>query len=234
MSRIGDKRVRRMQDGQWYWASKPVVQKFAREIGFLALAVYHFLASMADKNQSCFPSQTRIAKCLGCSRSSVGRAIASLRANGLVSVEKSDSSNRYFLLSAESSTDEASGELSEAPDEPPKASGGAYRCDTNNLRISKSDTSVRHLLNQGKGKGEKVRQRGNEELLARDLAIALGEPDEYELYLSLTQSYPEPFLREMLSKVNQTPRHKIKKNRAAYFTYLVRLHGQKFFHHFGD
>ncbi len=91
----------------------------------------------------------------------------------------------------------------------------ARRCDTNYLRISKHDTGVRHLKKDQKQNPKEDELSSSVELLAKDLADELGEPEKYEVYQSLAQTYPEDFLREMLSRVQQTPRHKIRKNRAA-------------------
>jgi DNA-binding transcriptional MocR family regulator len=210
--------VRSFQDGQWYWAPRIVIQEMSKDLGFLALAVYHFLASMVDSKQTCFPSQTRMAEALGCSRTSVTRAVKILEAQKLIRViREGNSPNRYQLLKVGSqsaqpqmSTDE---HLNVNPD------------DTNDIRLSKSSTGVRHFHSQGNRQPKYFKPETREEILAFDLATALNEPDELPFYLSFAQTYPESFLRETLSRVNQTPRHRIKKSRAALFTYLVRRYG---------
>lgn len=210
--------ARSLRDGQWYWAPKTVIQEMARETGFLALAVYHFLASMADGRQVCFPSQTYIAERLGCSRSSVTRAIKTLESKGLIRVDREGmDQNSYRLLRVGGGTGA-----------PPMSAGAPFDvngCDTNDIRLTKGDTNERDVSNRKKPSSETFQPASEEELLARDLAVALNEADEISFYLSLVRTYSESFLRETLAKVNETPRHRIKKSRAALFTYLVRRYG---------
>ena len=49
--------TRSMEHGGWYWVDKAVIRKYSGNVGFLALAVYHLLASMTDESQTCYPSQ---------------------------------------------------------------------------------------------------------------------------------------------------------------------------------
>ncbi|MEX1138911.1 MAG: helix-turn-helix domain-containing protein [Bacteroidota bacterium] len=213
------KTVRSLQDGRWYWAPKAVIQEMSRTLGFLALAVYHFLSSMADSNQACFPSQAFIAERLGCCRTSVTGAIKTLESNGLLRVIRDGKSkNSYELLSVRGS-----------PGRPPTSIGEPLNVnpnDTNDIRLTRIDTNGRHLSGQKKDFGKGFKPTTKEEVLACDLANELNEPGELQLYLSLARTYSEPFLRETLAKVNQTPRHRIKKSRAALFTYLVHRYGK--------
>jgi len=213
--------VRNLRDGPWYWAPKSVIQEKGRVVGFLALAVYHFLASMVDTRQSCFPSQVLIAKLLGCSRTSVTGAIKKLEIHGLIRViRQAKSNNRYALLKVASSPDRHTMSTGNPSDVTPD--------DTNDIRLSKIDTSERdvqiqnHFLPGGNNPSP-----SREEILAADLAGALNEPNELPLYISFANTYPESFLRETLSTVSQTPRHRIKKSRAALFTYLVKRYGHR-------
>ena len=80
--------VRCMKRGNWYWIEKAVIEEYAREVGPLAIAVYNYLASYANANQSCYPSQRRIGVALGYSRTSVNRAIKRLKRCNLVRVDK--------------------------------------------------------------------------------------------------------------------------------------------------
>ena len=44
----------------------------------MGIAVYNVLASMANRNQECFPSQQYIADCLGCSRATINKTLKAL------------------------------------------------------------------------------------------------------------------------------------------------------------
>lgn len=77
-----------MNAGEWYWVSKPIIQEYTPKVGYLAICVYHFLASFTDKSQSCFPSQIFIAEKLGCSRSSVNKAVKKLEKVELIKILK--------------------------------------------------------------------------------------------------------------------------------------------------
>src|SRR5450759_3281123 len=85
---------RTMDCGQWYWVSKAVIQRYAVSIGPIGIAVYNVLASMADKQQECFPSQKYIADRLGYSRATINKALKVLKDYGLIAVKKR---NRYHL-----------------------------------------------------------------------------------------------------------------------------------------
>lgn len=218
--------VRSLRDGQWYWAPRVVVQEMAQALGFLALAVYHFLASMVDGDQTCFPSQTHIGERLGCSRTSVTGAIKTLESHGLIRVIRlGKSQNKYQLLKVGGSPDRPAMSIGETLNVNPD--------DTNDIRITRSDTDERHVSSQEKDSQKDFKPTTREEVLAHDLATALNEPEELPLYLSLVKAYSEPFLRETLAKVNQTPRHRIKKSRAALFTYLLRHYGKRIDQNFG-
>lgn len=92
--------IRSMKHGEWYWVDKVVVQKYTKEVGRLPILVYHFLASMADQNQTCYPSQGYIAERLGCSRWSVNKAVRKLRQAQLIDCARAvGKGNTYYLLS---------------------------------------------------------------------------------------------------------------------------------------
>jgi hypothetical protein len=58
----GNTHIRSLTEGSWYWVNKIIVQEYIPKIGSRGLAVYSFLASLADTSQRCFPSQRYIAK----------------------------------------------------------------------------------------------------------------------------------------------------------------------------
>lgn len=80
--------LRDIRDGGWYWIHKEIIQRYARKIGPTGITVYNLLASMADKNQKCFPSQKYMAERLGYSRVTINKTIKSLESNGLIRIGK--------------------------------------------------------------------------------------------------------------------------------------------------
>jgi len=54
--------IRDQRNGNWYWISRTVYQKYAPKIGAIGLALYNAYASYAFDKQEVFPSQTTIAK----------------------------------------------------------------------------------------------------------------------------------------------------------------------------
>jgi DNA-binding Lrp family transcriptional regulator len=211
--------VRRMDSGSWYWVSKAVIQKYASKIGFLPIAAYHFLASMTDENQSCYPSQRYIAERLGCSRSSVSRAIKKLKVLKFIALTRGVNGNyTYRLLDTKYCTDTN------------KMSHGCKQdvapVDTNNTTLTRISNntfvgvSSKKLLN-----GRRPETR--EELLASDIGEMLDDQRNIRQYLSYARKYPESVLREFLSQAQQTPSHRIRKSRAALFAYLVKQYDQQ-------
>ncbi len=207
-----------MEHGGWYWADKAVIRKYSGSVGFLALAVYHLLASMADESQACYPSQKYVAETLGCSRRSVARAVRRLADNKLISLWKTPGKRSgYRLLPVRMGTHDT--DLRHGRPE------GMTNGNTNNNKEqeeknnkvvcdSKCHDTIKGLE---MGAGDKPRQ----ELLAHDIAEALNDPNHYTIYLSYTKQYSESFLRRVLAETKMTPDRKIRKSRSALFNYLV-------------
>ena len=72
-----------------------IIKEYSKKVGVVGILVYNFLDSLADDNQSCFPSQKYIAECLGYSRATINRAVKTLEKNGLLKIKKRD---RYHLI----------------------------------------------------------------------------------------------------------------------------------------
>lgn len=66
-----------------------------------------------------------------------------------------------------------------------------------------------------------------EELLAYDLAKALGDFPGYPLYLTLARKHPESLLRETLGRVKEISGAEIKTSRGALFNFLIQRHALK-------
>ncbi|MHB9010658.1 MAG: helix-turn-helix domain-containing protein [Ignavibacteriaceae bacterium] len=210
--------IRSMKAGQWYWMMKAVIQHYAAQIGFSALAVYNVLASMADEAQQCFPSQKYIADHLGCSRATVNRGIKILEQHHLIRVEKRKYKNHLYTLL----------EVPCNKDEP-------CMLHERNLPVQKSDTNNTHKQKINNNNVVRVTSlehatdplKSQEQLLASDIARALDDQTHLATYTDYARTYPEAFLRNILSEVNRTPRHKIKKSRSALFKYLVHYYAHK-------
>ena len=212
-----------MKHGEWYWLDKAIIQIYAREMGLLSVGVYHFLASMADKNQSCYPSQKYIAERIGCSRGSVNKAIKSLVESKLISVWKTPGkSTVYHLLPVTVLNNDThlSKERNHGVSKVNTNNNKGTRNNTNNIVYVKKSYSTKNTPDQDD-------LRAREELLANDLMEALGDERHFGRYLFYAQKYPEEFLRHVLSETNATPDSRIRKSRVALFRYLVKFYAKQ-------
>ena len=210
--------IRHMKAGQWYWMNKALIQHGVSRIGFSAVVVYSFLASMTDEAQRCYPSQSYIARHLGCSRATVNRALKVLAQSKLIFVEKGKNRNHlYTLLEVHCNSDET--DLLHGRNIPVQKSdtNNTHKQEINNNTVV-SDAPLEHHANATQSK---------DELLASDIARALDDQNRLEDYVAYAHTYPESFLRKILSEVKRTPHYKIKKSRSALFKYLVHYYAHK-------
>lgn len=215
-------KMRSPKDGEWYWASKPIIQEWSAKVGLLAIGVYHLLASMADDTQRCFPSQKYIALRLGCSRTSVNKAIKTLRESNLIQVRKRVRGHyEYYLLKVGSLKTKQPKFNHDTP------AVQKENTNKNNVTRNNNNNGIVRDNNLNNEATFKTDTQAKEILLARDLADGLEDKERYPLYLSYVKQYSEPFLRELLSHVKQTPIQKIKKSRGAFFNYLIKKYGNK-------
>jgi DNA-binding MarR family transcriptional regulator len=210
--------IRNLRNGDWYWIHKAVIQKYGLKVGAIGIAVYNFLASLADRNRACFPSQRYISERLGYSRSYVNETLKLLERNGLIKIEKKGSYRRiYHLLKLRCQLERT--QVSTI------ANRGVNQSDNNNNKLTRIikniDIDNKNLLD------ENPKPNSREELLALDLAQALKDRSGFSLYLSYAKKYPESLLRKILGEVKEIPDHKIKKSRGALFNYLIQKHDQK-------
>ncbi len=214
-----DNEIRKMNEGDWYWIPKAVIQEHASRIGAMGIAVYNFLASMADRNQSCFPSQQYMAERLGYSRSTVNRALKCLEEQRLIRKEmRSRYHCVYQLLRVRCDAGETQMSTTGNSD--------VTREDTNNTKLTRINNNNVVSVSQKKLSTER-RPATKEELLALDISEDLDDHRNVKKYLSFARKFPESILREFLSQVKQTPSEKIKKSRAALFAYLVKQYDQQ-------
>lgn len=215
---------RSMRHGKWYWVDKNVIQERAKVEGLLTIAVYHFLASMADENQTCYPSQEYIAEKMGCSRGSVNKAVKRLVRGGMISVSKlAGKSMVYHLLPLdlyEEGTWVSRG-----------VTGDVRQEDTNNNNEqdinNKTLVSVQETYDETGRPSVSHEALSKKELLAQDLVEGLGDSDHLAKYLAYAERYTEEFLRRVLAETKLTPESRIRKSRAALFSYLVNYYDGK-------
>lgn len=213
-----------MRHGEWYWVNKVVIQEYAKRLGQLATSVYHFLASMADENQSCYPSQKYIAERIGCSRVSVNRAVGRLVENRLISMWKTPGkSTMYHLLPVRMLNNDT--HLSN------KSTHAVLKMSTNNNKGTRNKNNkivgVNDSYTPKKESDNEADLKAKEELLAHDLSESLDDKEHFERYLRYAREYPENLLRHALSETKATPDSKIRKSRAALFSYLVHHYARK-------
>lgn len=201
-----------MISGQWFWLEKDVIRNCLVYIGASGLAVYCFLASCSDEHQTCFPSQSYIAKSLGCSRSTVCRALAKLEKAGCIRREPRIGGGTDFTLIAippgvkvEKGVDKINESCTEATDLPHQCNKIAPPADTNNnqriIYINNDLESINRI--------------------ASFLADALGNPESTGIYETYARKYPEVLLRKVLTEVKETPYSQIRESRSQLFTHLL-------------
>jgi len=207
-------KIRDLRDGGWYWVPKVVIQEYVPKVGPTGITVYNFLASLADKEQRCFPSQRYIAKSLGYSRATISRTLKLLEKEGLIKIEKR---SRYYCIyhllrvrCKASETQMLNGRNSDVA-----------QMDINNNKLTKNNNNIVIIKTFKRFKPET-----KEELLALDLAQGLNDLTNLNQYLSYVQRYPESLLRKILGEVKEIPSFKITKGRGALFNYLLKKYVQ--------
>lgn len=116
------------------------------------------------------------------------------------------------------------------------AGGAARKAPEMMRRIERSanpnkNHSTRFLLQQRIGAArpelDNTGCQTREDLLATDLAHGLGDDRNLGLYLQYARQYRESLLRQVLSEVRAVPDTRIKRSRAAFFTYLLGHYADK-------
>ena len=207
--------ARHLTGGGWFWVDRNIIRDHARAVGAIGIAVYNVLASMADSNQECYPSQKRVADLLGYSRATINKTLKVLERRGLIAVSKRSAHGcTYQLLEVRCKAGETEMSTRGNQDVPP--------VDTNDNQLTRlnNDTIVRvkkdDILSDFDEDQEFV-PTTREELLAHDLATALNEPENLSWYLYLAKRYPENLLRQTLGKVKEVPKSKVQKSLPALF-----------------
>lgn len=200
---------RKMVAGQWFWLEKAIIRNYLSQIGASGFAVYSFLASCADENQTCFPSQGYIAKGLKYSRSTVCRAIQNLEKMKLITRSLGSNGRRNYHLSA----------ISPETGVDRKDSGCMNATELSHQR--NKDVAPVHTNNS---QGRRIINNNweRENLFASFLADSLNNLEALPVYQSYARRYPEAVLRKILSEAKEPPAHKIRKSRSHLFTYLLK------------
>lgn len=197
-----------MIPGHWFWLDKAVIREYQARIGPSAFSVYCFLASCVDRNQMCFPSQGYIASGLGCSRSTVSRAVEELEVTKLIRRSLGAGGRTDYHLSAiptPEAVDNRAGDCA----------GGAEVSHECTADVAQVDT----IYNQRERDSNNIVSFSS---LAEELAEALRNPEGTPIYEAYARKYPKELLRRVLREVRETPNWKIVKSRAHLFTYLLK------------
>jgi len=215
--------IRSMNNCTWYWIDKKILFIYGTTLKAPGIAVYNALAAFANsKTQSCFPAQTRIAQLCGISVRTVIRKVRLLEELGLIRTEKRGKITVYYLL------------------ERPIGDNYFATCDKSYRRyvtkIHANKNNRTRIMNDTENQMDLMhyKPKTREELLAKDLAICLGDSDGFAFYLAKAKAYPEGLLRALMSEVQHLPDQKIQKCRGALFNYLLQHHAEKNRNHSGD
>lgn len=214
--------IRDLKNGSWYWVHKAVIQRYASKVGAIGVLVYNFLASLADSQQACFPSQKYIADRLGYSRAYVNETLKLLEKNRLIKIEKRGRCRRvYHLIKVRRQPGQT--EVSTI------TNSCVNQGDNNDNKLTRIINNIdgKNLSRSNSKTFKNFKPRTREELLAFDLADALRDRKGISLYLSYAKKYPESFLRRVLGEVKEIPDHKIKKSRGALFNHLIQKYAEK-------
>lgn len=220
---------RQMSDSEWYWINKTVIRDYVQKVGTAGITVYNLLASMADGDQKCFPSQKYIADSLGYSRSYINKVIKMLQGHGLISVEKKSRSIQVYHLLKVGSRTEAFPETPNSPEETDVSTivnPDVNQGDTNDNNITRNINNTDTGDDNKKEHEEEFVPQSREELLALDVAKALNDHSSLTLYLSYAKRFPESMLRGVLGEVMEIPDEKIRKSRAALFNHIIHRYAQ--------
>lgn len=223
--------TRSLKDKNWYWIDKAIIQEYAKQIGAVGIAVYNYLASLADTNQTCFPSQKHIAEVLGYSRTTVCITIKKLEKHGLIAVDKR---SRYYCVyrllkvRCKAHKTQMLGTLN----------SDVKHANTNNTIVTRlnNDTGAENVEVAANGKlpHKDFIPKTKEELLALDLAEDLNDHRNLSTYLTYSRKYPESLLRRALGEAKEVPTNRIKKSRAALFNHIIKSYEKEPHHNPGN
>jgi len=216
-------KVRCLKDGDWFWLNKKIINEYAPKVKAIGITVYNFLASLADRNQFCYPSQKYIAESLGYNRSTINKVLKRLENHGLIlKVKKSPKSCGYFLLEINTC-------IPEETNVSPVGNRDVSQVHTNKNNITRI-INKKGIINNSisfKRAFKEIQPKNRFELLALDIAVVLNDYKNFYYYLEITNTYPESILRRILGEVKEIPDNRIKTSRVNIFKFLIKQYDQK-------
>ncbi len=223
--------IRKIDYSTFVWISKCILlEGYAEKIGAHGLAVYTVLATCANNNQECYPSEAYIAEILNCSRNTVRKYLKRLAKQKIIKV-KSRTRHRstYQLLHIKCPTGKHLRNK--------KGVADVQNLSTNENNEREYEENETTLINKKEIESMPKMQKEppeniyhkliQENILALRLAESLNDAKSLPFYQSVAQKYSESVLIEILDHVNEMPERKIKKSRAHLFNYLITQHGKK-------
>jgi len=225
MSENEKKRIRSLSRAGWFWINRELLTGFGKRLKSSGVAVYNVLASYANQGtQTCFPAQQTIADQIGLHRTTVNRKIRQLSRLGLLKIERRKDRCLYSLLNPDVSS----------PLHP--CSGRATRDvasdDTNKnkrTRINNNNNDGNKNFATDDGSYKEFKPKTKEDLLALDMAEAVGDFKSLPLYLNYARTLPEPVIRELISWIKSVPQKRIKRSPAALFNSVIKKYVKKTF-----
>ena len=163
--------IRELKNGDWYWVNKAVISHTPK-VRVIGIAVYNLLASLVDRNQSCFPSQRYIAESLGYSRTTINKTLKLLEENGLIRIEKRSRYHCvYQLLKVRCKAEET--QMST------RGNSEVNHREPNNNKLTRNINNIvmenKNFLDSNRNTFKRFRPRNREQLLALDLAEAFND-----------------------------------------------------------
>lgn len=222
-------KIRSIKDGDWYWIDKTILNLYGSKLRPSAIAVYNVLAYFSNsKTQLCFPSQKAVAELVGLSRRTVTRKLKVLKKLGLIKIEKKRGRCIYHLLKAPVTKKAQVCDKKDIQDVTKENTNKNYINRINNKNVDKK------FINPNFKSVKRRKPKTREELLALDIAKGLNDYDSLSIYLSYAKKYPESLLRKLLGEIKEVPEEKIRKGRAAFFNYLIKIYAKKTFKNYRD
>lgn len=91
------------ENGGWFWIENKIIERHAKDLGPIGVAVYCLLARRVNSNQECFPSRAHIAEVLGISDATAKKYLKLIVSLGLATKENrqdpaGDAANNLFRL----------------------------------------------------------------------------------------------------------------------------------------
>jgi transcriptional regulator with XRE-family HTH domain len=194
-----------------------------------------------EVRNTCWPSQTELARAMGVSVDTIARALKGELASLFVRVEpryrydpvrkkKIRTSSIYHVAMDEPLLPEDEAALHEllTRAETVDTSSTPQSADQDSSRKMRQEEGQEELNNVNDKKNRKPKENGKREYLAGELARQLADEKNLNYYRSIVEKFPEVLLFETLSIVKEVDRQgKVTKSRGALFVDLLKRQAQK-------